>query len=71
MNMGRVLGSIVGAFILLFIGTIIYSFPVWLLWNWVIVDVFPMLTSITFLQSVGITLLSLILFKSTTSSKSK
>ena len=69
--LGRTLGTIVGALVLIVIGTAIYSLPVWLLWNWVIVDVFPMLTSITFLQSMGITLLSLILFKSPTSNKSK
>jgi hypothetical protein len=42
---------------------LILSIPVWLLWNWVAVAVLG-LKEITLLQALGLTLLSSILFKS-------
>jgi hypothetical protein len=49
---------------------LVLSVPVWLLWNWVAVAVLG-LKEITLLQALGLTLLSSILFKSSSvSSKS-
>ena len=53
------IGGIVGLSLL---GTL----PVWLIWNNVLVDVFPVITSITFWQALWISVLSSFLFKSYT-----
>jgi hypothetical protein len=58
---GILLGGLLAAFMAL---------PVWLLWNWVCVDALH-LPALTFLQSFGLALLCSLLFKSTTSTKSR
>lgn len=46
--------------------TAILTIPTWLLWNWLIPQIFG-LQKITIFQSLGITLLTSILFKSSSS----
>jgi hypothetical protein len=48
---------------------LIFSIPTWLLWNWVAVTVLG-LKEITLLQALGLTLLSSILFKSSSTGSS-
>ena len=45
---------------------ILYALPVMLLWNWLMPTIFG-LTKITFLQALGLSLLSSFLFKSISS----
>ena len=52
--------AVFGFFIVVAI-SLLLGLPVWLLWNWVCVDVLK-LPSITFLQAIGISLLCRILF---------
>ena len=62
-------GALLVIFVLVVIALLL-SVPVWLLWNWVAVTVLG-LKKITLLQALGLTLLSSILFKSSSiSSKS-
>lgn len=56
---------IVGALVL---WAVLLTVPVWLLWNWVAVDVLA-LPTLTLLQAGGMTLLCAFLFKSSSSSK--
>ena len=49
----------------LFILALVFSIPVWLLWNWIVVGtlhIFP--TELTLVQALGLNLLSACLFKS-------
>lgn len=54
---------IASVLVLILIG-IILAYPTMLLWNWLMPDIFG-LTEITFLQALGINLLSDILFRRT------
>jgi len=47
---------------------VILGYPLMLLWNWLLPDIFG-LPEITFWQAIGLNLLSTILFKSTTTIK--
>lgn len=58
------------AFTLIWVVVFIYSIPLYLLWNWLVPDIFN-LPTITFLQSIGLNLLFNILFKSTNLPSSK
>jgi hypothetical protein len=66
----KIIGGIVVAVATLAVLALLISIPVWLLWNWVAVTVLG-LKSITVLQALGLSLLSAILFKSTSISASK
>lgn len=66
----KILGVALAAILLVCFIALLLSIPVWLLWNWVAVTVLG-LKEITLLQALGLTLLSSILFKSSSvSSKS-
>jgi len=58
--LGVIVAAISGIVGLSLLGTL----PVWLIWNNVLVDVFPVVTSITFWQAFWISVLSSCLFKS-------
>jgi hypothetical protein len=49
---------------------VVMAGPVWLLWNWLMPDIFG-LPEITFLQALGMLVLSNFLFKSTNINNSK
>lgn len=66
----KILGGAILVIFAIVIIALLLSIPVWLLWNWVAVAVLG-LKEITLLQALGLTLLSSILFKSSSvSSKS-
>lgn len=66
----KIIGVAILAVLFICVLALILSIPVWLLWNWVAVAVLG-LKEITLLQALGLTLLSSILFKSSSiSSKS-
>ena len=66
----KIIGVALLAIFAIVVIALILSVPVWLLWNWVAVTVLG-LKEITLLQALGLTLLSSILFKSSSvSSKS-
>ena len=75
---GTIIAAIIGIIGLLVILCLIISIPVMLLWNWLIPIVFPphdgvalVVQNITWLQALGIMLLTSFLFKSSSvSSKS-
>jgi len=50
---------------------LLYSVFVWLLWNNVLIDVFPAINSIGLWQALGLTVLCSLLFKSGNTSSSK
>lgn len=58
-----------GAIGIVIIIALIVSLPVWLLWNWLMPIIFG-LKAITWLQALGLSVLSGLLFKSSTSTKS-
>lgn len=60
----------VGVVVLLAIIAVLISVPVWLLWNWLMPEIFGLKT-ISWLQALGLSLLSSMLFKSSSSSSSK
>ena len=55
------IAAIMGGIGLIIFGCMLYSLPVYLLWNWVVPTIFG-LSEITIWQSLGITLLSRFLF---------
>ena len=55
--------ALMGGIGLIIFGCMLYSLPVYLLWNWVVPTIFG-LSEITIWQSFGITLLSRFLFAS-------
>lgn len=66
----KIIGVALLALLFIVVLALVLSIPVWLLWNWVAVTVLG-LKEITLLQALGLTLLSSILFKSSSvSSKS-
>lgn len=65
----QIIGVAILAILTVAILSLIFSIPVWLLWNWVAVTVIG-LKEITLIQALGLSLLSSILFKSSSSSKS-
>ncbi len=75
---GKIIAAIIGILGLLVILCLIISIPVMLLWNWLVPIVFPphdgvalVVQNITWLQALGIMLLTSFLFKSSSvSSKS-
>jgi hypothetical protein len=60
----------VGIFGLALVLSLISAIPVYLLWNWLMPELFH-LPVVTFWQALGITALANILFKSNSSSKSE
>lgn len=58
--------GVIGVIILI---ALLVSLPVWLLWNWLMPTIFGLKT-ITWLQALGLSVLSGLLFKSTASDKS-
>ena len=59
----KILGGALLVIFALVIVALLLSIPVWLLWNWVAVAVLG-LKEITLIQALGLSLLSSILFKS-------
>ena len=65
----KIVGAI-GLVIIIVAGiAVVMSLPVWLLWNWLMPAIFG-LKQITWLQALGLLLLSGCLFRSSNSSKS-
>jgi hypothetical protein len=58
------IGAVLG---LIFFGSFFYGFFVWILWDWVVPDIFG-LKPIGYFQAVALTILCGILFKSSSSS---
>jgi len=63
------IGLVIMFLITVFVFAILLAIPVWLLWNWVGVDVLA-LKHITLMQAFGLSWLSALLFKSSSTSKS-
>lgn len=67
-------GALAVAFLVMIVLGVALSFilaiPVWLLWNWLMPELFG-LTTLTLVQAWGLSLLSSFLFKSTTVKSSK
>jgi hypothetical protein len=61
--------KILGFFALLLVIALLMAFPTMWLWNGVVVDVIEGVEEITFLQALGLNILSNILFKSTNTSQ--
>ncbi len=61
---------ILGVMALVCIIALLISVPFWLLWNWLMPQIFG-LKSITWIQALGLAVLSGMIFKSTASSSSK
>ena len=59
-----------GALCIVFLISCLYALPILLLWNWLMPAIFG-LSKITFLQSLGISILSGMLFKSNVTTKSE
>lgn len=59
---------IIGVIALVVGGSLLFAVPVWLLWNMTLISVFPAISSISFGQAFGLTLLSSFLLKSNFSS---
>lgn len=60
----------IGLLALVAVIALLTSIPVWLLWNWLMPAIFG-LKSISFLQALGLCVLSGLLFKSSCNSSSK
>ena len=58
----KILNKIAELVTVIILVTLVISLPVFFLWNWLMPDIFR-LSTITFWQSIGISLLSSILFK--------
>ena len=73
-TLSKIIGAIVLVVAFVCILALIISIPVWLLWNWLVPIIFPgdfIAHQITWLQALGIMLLTGFLFKSSSvSSKS-
>lgn len=70
---GTIVAAVLGLIALIFVIALVLSIPLMLLWNWLMPVVFPdggIVHHITWLQALGIMLLSSILFKSSSSSSS-
>ena len=65
--MEKVIGAIIGFALLVVVIALIMAWPVMLLWNYVMPDVFG-LTEIVFWQALALSMLSSMLFKSSASS---
>lgn len=57
------IGAVVGYFVLIVILSAALAFPVMLLWNGTLTEVFPSVNSVTFMQAWGLNLLAGFLFK--------
>lgn len=71
---GTIVAAVLGLVALVIVLALVLSIPLWLLWNWLMPVIFPeggIVHHITWLQALGIMLLSSILFKSSSSSSSK
>lgn len=64
--MSDIIASVLGIMLLIILIGLFMSIPVWLLWNWLMPDIFS-LTEISFWQALGISMLSSCLFKTNTS----
>jgi hypothetical protein len=62
MDIAKIVGIIVGVLALIVIVTLLITVPVWLLWNWIAFGIFG-LPKLTLLQSLGLVLLTSLLFK--------
>jgi len=70
----KIIGAVILVILLALIVAVLLAFPLMLLWNWIIPVIFPgegIAHSISLLQAFGVLLLSVFLFKSTSSSSSK
>ncbi len=65
--MTKILLISIGAVGLAFLVSILLAFPVMLLWNWLVTDIFG-LRAISAVESLGLLILSAILFKTSMSS---
>jgi len=65
----EIIGTTIAVIIGVVIMALIYALPVMWLWNWLCPDIFG-LTELSFLQALGLSLLSGILFKSNISNSS-
>ena len=61
--------AIVGLVVVGIVVSLLFAFPVMLLWNWLMPELFG-LSTISFWQAIGLLLLSALLLKSTGSSSS-
>jgi hypothetical protein len=68
--MTDIIASVLGIVLLVIVVGLFMSIPVWILWNWLMPDIFN-LSRITFFQALGLSLLSSCLFKNSTSSGKK
>lgn len=68
-NFLLVLGAILGALLIAFLGSFLIAIPVLYLWNWIMPEIFGLIV-ITYWQAWGITLLSGLLLKSHSTSSS-
>lgn len=66
----NVLSALSAAFLIAVGLALLIGGPLWLLWNWLMPDIFG-LPHITFWQAVGLNLLSSILFKPTITNNNK
>ena len=57
------LGMVVGLIGVVFLLSVVFSIPVWLLWNWLMPEIFA-LPEIGLLQAWGLILMTSLLFKS-------
>lgn len=68
-SLTKITFAVLGILVAFIIGSIFVALPVMLLWNWLIPVIFG-LPSISFWQALGLSLLSSLLFKSSSSSSS-
>jgi hypothetical protein len=66
-QIGTALAALVLFAILVIAGGLLFSLPVWLLWNYCLVGAVAGVSQITWLQAWGITVLCAFLFKSSSS----
>lgn len=66
-SLASVTGVLIGAALVIAVGAMIWSLPVYLLWNYCLVPAIPSIQEITWLQSLGIYILTSLLFKTTIS----
>lgn len=64
----KYMGIGIGVLALVVVVGLIVSLPVWLLWNWLMPDIFAV-KEISWMQALGLTVLCGLLFKSSSSSK--
>jgi hypothetical protein len=68
-TIGAVIAATVGILALVFVLSLVFSLPVYWLWNWLCPELFGLKT-ITWFQAWGLLVLTGFLFKSSTSTKS-